>query len=289
MSIQEIDLHHCGVERAICAYADAEQGWIVDPGPEVTAQTLRDALPDGFAARKILLTHIHFDHAGATGRLLEWWPEAEVWVHERGAPHMIDPSRLVASATRIYGDEFERLWGKVLPLPADRVRVLTGDEPLDGWQVRYTPGHASHHVSYLHESTGTAFVGDVAGVRIQEGPVFPPTPPPDIDLGLWHESIDLVQAWSPQQLALTHFGRWDDVDEHLGRLREQLDTWGDAARTSTPEEYADKVQAFIDGATTDPVTRSAYGQANPPSTLYAGMARYWAKKGERDHRSAAAE
>lgn len=280
--IQEIDLHHCGVPRAICAYADVEEGWIVDPGPEVSHATLLDALPDGFAARRILLTHIHFDHAGATGRLLERWPDAEVWVHERGARHMIDPARLVASATRIYGDDFDRLWGAVLPIDEGRVRVLSGGESSDGFDVRYTPGHASHHVSYLHTATGTAFTGDVAGVRVLEGPVFPPTPPPDIDLDLWQTSVDLVAEWSPSALALTHFGRWTDVAEHLAALRERLSTWGEIARTSTAEEYAEKVTAFVDSTTTDPVTRGAYMQANPPSTLYAGMQRHWAKKAERD-------
>jgi glyoxylase-like metal-dependent hydrolase (beta-lactamase superfamily II) len=280
VSIQEIDLHHCGVEHAICCYADVEEGWIVDPGPEVSHETLLAGLPDGFAAKVILLTHIHFDHAGATGRLLERWPDAEVWVHERGAPHMIDPSRLVASATRIYGDDFDRLWGKVLPIPRHNVRVLTGIESLDGWQVQYTPGHASHHVSYLHDATGTAFTGDVAGVRVLDGPVFPPTPPPDIDLDLWQESVDLVQSWAPSALALTHFGRYTDVDEHLDTLREQLSRWGEAARTSTAEQYADQVRAYIQGEVTDPVARAAYEQANPPATLFAGMNRYWTKKAE---------
>lgn len=282
MSIQEIDLHHCGVERAICVYADVEEGWIVDPGPEVSHETLLAALPDDFQARTILLTHIHFDHAGATGRLLERWPGAEVWVHERGAKHLIDPTRLLASATRIYGDDFARLWGEVLPLPAANVRVLTGIESLDGWQVQYTPGHASHHVSYLHGATGTAFTGDVAGVRILDGPIFPPTPPPDIDLDLWQESIDLVQSWAPAALALTHFGRYTDVDEHLDKLREQLTYWGELARTGGEAGYGDRVRAYIEGEVTDPVARGGYEQANPPATLYAGMHRYWTKKAERE-------
>lgn len=282
MSIEEIDLHHCGVEHAICCYADVEEGWLVDPGPEVSHETLLAAVPEGFAARRILLTHIHFDHAGATGRLLERWPDAEVWVHERGAPHLIDPSRLLASATRIYGDDFARLWGEVLPIPEQNVKVLTGLESRDGWQVQYTPGHASHHVSYFHDATGTAFTGDVAGVRVLDGPVFPPTPPPDIDLDLWQESIDLVQSWAPQALALTHFGRYTDVDEHLDTLREALTRWGEAARTRTAEEYAPLVRDYIEGEVTDPVTRLAYEQANPPATLWAGMNRYWTKKAERD-------
>jgi glyoxylase-like metal-dependent hydrolase (beta-lactamase superfamily II) len=282
MSIQEIDLVHCGVERAICCFADVEEGWLVDPGPEVSHGTLLAALPEDFVARTILLTHIHFDHAGATGRLLERWPDAEVWVHERGAKHLIDPERLVASATRIYGDDFARLWGEVVPIPKANVRALTGIESLPGWQVQYTPGHASHHVSYLHDAPGTAFTGDVAGIRVDDGPIFPPTPPPDIDLDLWQESIDLIQSWAPRELAVTHFGRFSDVDEHLDILRERLTTWGEAARTSTEAEYGDHVRAFINDEVTDPVTREAYEQANPPATLWAGMHRYWTKKAERD-------
>jgi len=280
--IEEIDLQHCGVPHAICCFADVEEGWLVDPGPEVSHQTLLQGLPENFVARTILLTHIHFDHAGATGRLLERWPDAEVWVHERGAKHLIDPSRLVASASRIYGDDFDRLWGEVVPLPEQNVRVLTGGESLDGWQVRYTPGHASHHVAYLHDATGTAFTGDVAGVRVDAGPIFPPTPPPDIDLDLWQESIDVVQAWSPSALALTHFGRHEDVDAHLQTLREELTRWGETARTTDEAGYATAVRAFVEAKVADPVTRGAYEQANPPSTLYAGMNRHWQKKAERE-------
>jgi len=278
VSIQEIDLHHCGIPHAICCFADVEEGWLVDPGPEVTHATLLAALPPDFVPRTILLTHIHFDHAGATGRLLERWPRAQVWVHERGARHLVDPARLVASATRIYGEDFARLWGVVVPVPADRVRVLTGIEALEGWQVQYTPGHASHHVSYLHDATGTAFTGDVAGVRVLGGPVFPPTPPPDIDLDLWQESVDLVQSWAPQALALTHFGRHADVDAHLDALREALTHWGQTARTTDQDTYAALVRAFVQGQVADPGTRAAYEQANPPSTLWAGMHRYWAGK-----------
>ncbi|MCW2999764.1 MAG: fold metallo-hydrolase [Solirubrobacterales bacterium] len=282
VSIEEVDLRHCGVEHAICCFVNVQERWLVDPGPEVSYRTLLAALPEDFVPETILLTHIHFDHAGATGRLLERWPSAQVWVHERGARHLIDPTKLVASATRIYGDDFARLWGEVVAIPEDHVKVLTGAEDLKGWRVQHTPGHASHHVSYLHEASGTAFTGDVAGVRVLDGPVFPPTPPPDIDLDLWRASVDLVQSWAPQALALTHFGTHTDVDAHLEALREGLARWGERARTSGETEYADQVRAFIHGEVTDPVTRAAYEQANPPSTLWAGMNRYWTKKAQQD-------
>src|SRR3954469_13761526 len=149
--MREIDVLHQGTPRAICCFAIDDV--IVDPGPESSHRTLLEGL-DGFLPRAILLTHFHFDHAGAPGALCRLWPDAEVWVHERGARHMADPSRLVASAQRIYGDDMERLWGGMQPVPEERMRVLSGGERLGPWHVGYTPGHASHHVSFLHEPSG---------------------------------------------------------------------------------------------------------------------------------------
>jgi glyoxylase-like metal-dependent hydrolase (beta-lactamase superfamily II) len=280
--VREIDVHHCGVARAICCFADEDEGWLVDPGPESSHEALLEALPDGWAPRRILLTHIHFDHAGATGALLRRWPDAEVWVHERGAPHMIDPTKLVNSAKRIYGDDFDRLWGEVVPIAEDHVRVLRGGEAIDGWRVEYTPGHASHHVCYLHERSGTAFCGDVAGVRILDGPIFPPTPPPDIDLDAWHESLNTVAAWAPTALACTHFGAFGDVTVHLEEMHDALNRWGELARTTDADGYAAAVRAYVEEHTGGAVTRAGYEQANPPGTLYAGLSRYWEKKAERD-------
>lgn len=274
----EIDVEHCGVERAICAYANVEEGWILDPGPESTAQTLLAALPEGWVPERILLTHIHFDHAGATGRLLEKFPGAEVWVHEVGAPHLISPERLVSSARRLYGEAFDRLWGEVVPIAEDRVRVLKGGESIDGWEVAYTPGHARHHVAYLHGRTRTAFCGDVAGVRILDGPVFPPTPPPDIDVELWHESIKTVEAWDPESLALTHFGRFSDVETQLEQLRSTLDLFAGYARDQSAEEFEASVRAWVGERTSGKLAEAAYDRANPPETLHGGLARYWAKR-----------
>ena len=201
---QLTDLMHLGRPHVIGAWRVGEV--IVDPGPASCLPALLDAL-DGVAPRAVALTHIHLDHAGATGSLVARFPDMEVWVHERGAPHMADPSRLLASASRLYGDAMERLWGEVLPVPAERITALSGGEVLrEGLRVAYTPGHASHHVSYLHEASGFAFAGDVAGVRIGSGPTLGPTPPPDIDLGAWRDSLELLAGWSPQALAITHFG-----------------------------------------------------------------------------------
>jgi glyoxylase-like metal-dependent hydrolase (beta-lactamase superfamily II) len=273
--MQEIDLLYRDVPRAICCFADLDEHWLVDPGPEASHRRLLEQLPDDWEPRRILLTHIHFDHAGATGRLLERWPRAEVWVHERGARHLVDPERLVASARRIYGDAFDELWGAVVPIPADRVRALSGGETLDGWRVAHTPGHASHHVSYFHESTGAAMTGDVAGVRIGTGPALPPSPPPDIDRELWLASLRTLREWAPSALCVTHFGRWTDVDAQLREVAEGLEHWSELARSTDNAAFADAVRRHIATRTDDPATRASYEQSNPATTLWSGWARYW--------------
>lgn len=271
---REIDVRHLGNPRAICCHRLGDV--LVDPGPESSHRTVLEAL-DGDVPARILLTHIHFDHAGATGRLLEHWPDCEVWVHERGARHLVDPARLVSSATRIYGDDMDRLWGEVVPVGEERLRVLTGGERIGDWRVAYTPGHASHHVSYLHEGTGIAFVGDVGGVRIGGGPTIPPTPPPDIDLELWHESIDTVLAWGADRWAITHFGTFADVAEQAAAMHEGLDRWGALARDTDAETYEREIVAEM-RASGDEATVEAFLQAMPPFTLYPGLDRYWSQK-----------
>src|SRR5215212_3019328 len=221
--MRAIDTLHLGTEKVICCWE--LDGVLIDPGPQSTEETVVAAL-DGAVPRAVLLTHIHFDHAGAAGALVRRWPELPVYVHEVGAPHMAAPERLVASAARLYGGERElaRLWGDVVPVPERNLRVVHGGETVLGdFRVEYTPGHASHHVSFLHEPSGTALVGDVAGVRIPPaGYVLAPTPPPDIDVEAWNRSLDLVAGWEPEALALTHFGQVDDVGAHLALVRERL-------------------------------------------------------------------
>jgi glyoxylase-like metal-dependent hydrolase (beta-lactamase superfamily II) len=270
--MREIDVLHQGTPRAICCYAIDDV--IVDPGPESSHRALLAGL-DGFVPRAILLTHIHFDHAGATGALCRLWPETEVWVHERGARHMVDPARLVASAQRIYGDRFDRLWGKVVPVPEERLRVLSGGERQDGFRVAYTPGHASHHVAYLHEDSGTAFTGDVAGCKIGDGPVLPPTPPPDIDVELWFASMEVVEAWRPERLAVTHFGA-HAPGGHFDELRERLRLWADKARELDRAAF----EQWVRGEMEDD---ASYLEAMPPDSLYGGLERYWAKRISSEH------
>jgi glyoxylase-like metal-dependent hydrolase (beta-lactamase superfamily II) len=268
---REIDVHFQGAARAVCAHLI--DGFLVDPGPESSVRTLLDALGDE-RPRGVLLTHIHLDHAGAAGALVERWPDLEVWVHRNGAAHVIDPSRLVASATRIYGDAMERLWGRIVPVPEANVRILDDEGSAHGVRWAWTPGHAVHHVAYLHEDSGIAFAGDVAGVRIADGPVLPPTPPPDIDIESWHRSIDLLATWAPTELAITHFGTFGDVASQLASLHEQLDRWAAVARSTDEAGFEREIRAALAGTSAE----HGYLKAMPPETLYGGLARYWKKR-----------
>jgi glyoxylase-like metal-dependent hydrolase (beta-lactamase superfamily II) len=273
-----IDLMHLGRERVIGCWQLGDV--LVDPGPGSCLPTLLQALGDE-RPRALLLTHIHLDHAGASGALVERWPELEVYVHERGAPHLIDPTRLFDSARRLYGEDMDRLWGEMIPVPQSQVRVLKGGEKvLDGaFEVAYTPGHASHHVSYLHD--GTAFVGDVAGVRITPQTLtVPPTPPPDIDLEAWHDSIALIRSWSPQRLAMTHFGATEDVDAQLDEVGARLDEWSARARETDIDTFMAMMRGEIE-ASGGPELLAAYVQAAPPEQMYAGYERYWRKRAEK--------
>lgn len=266
-----IDVRHLGRERVIGAYL--VDGCIVDCGPTSSLDGLLAGLGDERPER-LLLTHIHLDHAGGAGALVERWPDLEVWVHERGAPHVADPGKLVASATRLYGEDMDRLWGEVLPVPQENLRVLRGGETIGDWRVAYTPGHASHHVSFLHEPSGTAFAGDTAGVRIPtSGVVLAPTPPPDVDLEAWPRSIEAIAAWRPERLAVTHFGAWEDVGAHLAELREMLDRMiGWARELGDGDAFAERVRAHI-AARSDAETTAAYEQGMPAPTLYPGLER----------------
>lgn len=269
-----IDLHHLGRERVIGCWQVDEV--LIDPGPASCLDVLLAALEG--PPKALLLTHIHLDHAGAAGSLVKRWPDLEVYVHERGAEHLSDPARLLESARRLYGDDLERLWGEVLPVPERNLRVLSGGERLfDGrFDVAYTPGHASHHVSYLHGRT--AFIGDVGGVRIMpETLTIPPTPPPDIDIEAWHASIDQILRWKPQRLAMTHFGANDDIGEQLADLAERLDSWAALVHTEDLETFVGVVEGEIERGS-GAANREAYAQAAPPDQLYAGLERYWRKR-----------
>lgn len=274
--MRAIDLMHLGRPRVIACWEVGEV--LVDPGPSSCLSTLLDGL-QGRRPEALLLTHIHLDHAGVSGSLVRLWPDLEVYVHERGAPHLADPSRLLGSAQRLYGDRMDLLWGEMVPVPEANLHVLSGGETVrEGFEVAYTPGHASHHVSYLHE--GTAFVGDTAGVRITpDSLTIPPTPPPDIDLEAWHRSVGLIRAWSPERLAFTHFGAAEDVGAQLADLERRLDDWAQHAREQDREQFIAVVTAEIDSLA-EAGTLPAYTQAAAPEQLYAGLTRYWDKRAQ---------
>lgn len=277
--LRVIDLMHLGRERVIGCWKVEDV--LIDPGPASCLGTLLDALGDT-RPRAVLLTHIHLDHAGVSGSLIERWPDLEIYVHERGAPHMMDPAKLLESARRLYGEDMERLWGEVLPVPVENVRILRGGEELlnGAFEVVYTPGHASHHVAYMHD--GTAFIGDAAGVRISsETLTIPPTPPPDVDVEAWHDSLERVKAWRPERLAMTHFGSAEDVEAQLAEVSERLDNWAALARTEEVDTFIATVMEEIErGAGTELLP--AYTQAAAPEQTYAGLRRYWDKRSQPD-------
>ena len=283
MSDEPLDLLHGGDPRRIGAYlVETEDGLALhDCGPTSCLPALRDAL----AARGVevhdlsclLLSHIHLDHAGAAGALVREHPELIVHVSEIGAPHVIDPTRLEASARRLYGDSFDALWGELAPVPAGNVRVV-GDRAA-GLEVFASPGHAAHHVSYLHED-GTLYAGDSAGVRVAPGRfVFPPTPPPEVDLAAWERTIDETERREPRRLALTHFGVFDDVERHLTALRETMHSW--AQRVAHGMDEATFVAAArADVVASDPDEVEAYDRAAPYWHCFLGLERYWRKRAE---------
>jgi glyoxylase-like metal-dependent hydrolase (beta-lactamase superfamily II) len=297
--LSTLDLHYLGRERVIAAAliegADGRAA-LVDPGPTTGLDALRTAL----AARgrtladldAILLTHIHLDHAGATGTILREAPGIPVYVHERGAPHVVDPSRLLKSAALLYGEDMGRLWGEVAPVPEGDVRVLRGGERIEAagvaFRVEHSPGHASHHVSYLDEGTGTAFVGDTAGIRIG-APLFvlPPTPPPDIDIPAWDASLRLIAGWRPERLFLTHFGAFESTAEHLAATRDSLAAQADLARAvheapgrddeARAGEFVRRSTAWI-GRQAGAEWAETYSRAVPLEHCWLGLARYLTRR-----------
>src|SRR5215467_4234369 len=235
--ISTLDDNWTGRARSIATALVESDGHraIVDPGPGSTLQTLRTELrKHGLSVGElgaVLLTHIHLDHAGATGALVRENPKLVVYVHQQGAPHMIDPTKLLASAARLWpGGELERLFGEALPVPAENLRIVEGGETITlgarKIEVAYTPGHASHHVSYFENLEGVAFVGDTTGVQIAPYDyVMPATPPPDIDLGIWDKSFEVILERKPKRLFLTHFGFSENPSAHIAEFRERLHRW----------------------------------------------------------------
>jgi glyoxylase-like metal-dependent hydrolase (beta-lactamase superfamily II) len=258
-----IDLQHLGRSRVIASYLLAgDEPALVDCGPTTCLGALEEGLAgQGLSVeelRHLILTHIHLDHAGAAGALVRRNPELQVHVSEIGAPHLVDPSRLEASARRLYADDFDRLWGELVPVPEANVHVVGGEVlGLEAWP---TPGHASHHVSYLSED-GTCYSGDV-------------------DLEAWERSLDSIAERKPERLCLPHFGVVEEPAGHIARTRERLRTWAGRVRDgASEEEFVRAAEQELETAT-DPETAASYTQAGPLWQSHAGLVRYFAKKGE---------
>jgi glyoxylase-like metal-dependent hydrolase (beta-lactamase superfamily II) len=270
-----LDLLFLGEEHLIGTYLlDLDDGLtLVDPGPRTTLESLETRLAEldlGVAdLRHILLTHIHFDHAGAVGALVAANPRLRVHVSERGALHLIEPERLENSARRLYGDMFDVLWGEVLPIPVENVEVVS--DRVVGLECFPTPGHAVHHVCYMNDE-GTLFAGDATGVRWPPGCyVLPATPPPEVDLDAWHASLDEIEQRVPDSLALPHFGVVDEPEEHLDTFRRRLMLWAEIVRRgASARDFIEAVSRDIDADTarvselTDLLRHS-----------YLGLKRYW--------------
>ena len=295
MATDFIDLQFRGSPRVIATaiLQGADGVTLIDPGPTSCLPVLESGLRDrGLTlrdVRTVLLTHIHLDHAGATGTIAERVPGVGVYVHERGAPHMIDPAKLLASVTRLWGDQMDAVWGAFQPVPAANISVLKGGERLElagrAIKVAYTPGHAKHHVSFLDEQTGMAYVGDTAGVRVSDY-LIAPTPPPDIDIEAWQQSLNTIDAWQPVSLFLTHFGPVTPGRAHLARFRATVAAAAETSRDmiaaggsdeDLSRRFTERMRQDVRKALPEHEARVAE-LAAPFDQLWQGLARYWQKK-----------
>jgi glyoxylase-like metal-dependent hydrolase (beta-lactamase superfamily II) len=266
---------------------------VVDPGPASCLPALLAGLDAmGVAPRDVhalLLTHIHLDHGGAAGTIVRRHPRVKVYVHPKGAPHLTDPAKLLASATRLYGDQMDRLWGEFAAVPAANLVVPVDGEALDfggaRFEVGYTAGHASHHLCYLDRRSGVAYAGDTGGIRVGPSPyVLPPTPPPDIDVRAWQASIARVRAWDPSGVFVTHFGLYRDAAAHFDALSGELDAWerlvGTILADAPAEARLSRFIASVRERVRDRVSAEeaeSYRESMSLEDCWAGLERYWRK------------
>ena len=296
--IDYVDLDFLGYPNIIATAVLHGPGGValIDPGPSTSLTTLRSTLErSGIRiadVRQILLTHIHLDHAGVTGSLVKENPAIDVFVHERGAAHLADPTKLLSSATRLYGHDMDRLWGEFLAVPRERLRELRGGETIAAGgrtlEVAYTPGHASHHVSYFEPSTRIAFVGDTAGIRRGTGKyIMPASPPPDVNLEQWRESEAKILGWDPDTLFLTHFGPFNGARQHFHEMMSRLDEWSRTARRLVADERLtdeEREEQFVADARLDlrrivgVADAEQYSRAGSIAYSWQGLARYWRKR-----------
>jgi glyoxylase-like metal-dependent hydrolase (beta-lactamase superfamily II) len=279
-ALAPIDLRFGGRERVIGVYLleTADGPALFDCGPATCVERLKEGLAErGLALtdlRHLLLSHIHLDHAGAAGVLVREHPGLRVHVSEVGAPHLVDPERLERSARRLYGAEFDTLWGELAPVPERNVEVVGHD--VLGLDCFPSPGHATHHVCYV-DGEGTLYAGDAAGVRIQPSRyVMPPTPPPEVDLEAWETTLDEIERRAPKRLALIHFGVVSEPAPHLAELRRRLHEWATLVeRGADEDEFVGSARRELDED-----ERTAYEAAMPLWQSYAGLKRYWDKRRE---------
>lgn len=294
-----LDLDFLGRPGVIATAAVPCEGGVVlvDPGPSSCLAALTRALAaSGYGlgdVKALLLTHIHLDHAGAAGTLAQSWPGLPVYVHEIGARHLAQPEKLLASATRLYGADMDRLWGEFLAVPQAALRPLAGGETVviggRSFAVAYTPGHAVHHVSYLDLGDRTAYVGDTAGIAVG-GYLLAATPPPDVDLAQWSTSLDVIERWGASALFLTHFGLIADAAAHIARYRAVLDRAAGRARDALRDggDEAQLIEAWVRWLREDARTvlseeaAQAAEAAAPFDQIWQGLARYWRKRVERE-------
>ncbi len=294
----QISLPFLGEEGIIGSYllVSGNELAIIDPGPGSMIEPLLDAIRQaGFQPEDVthlLATHVHLDHAGSVGSLVKRMPKAKVYAHSKGVPHLLDTTKVVASATRIYGERMQQLWGEIESTPADRLQTLEDGDVLNvagrRLEVHYTPGHAVHHVIFFDVHSGELFAGDTAGVRLQDVDyVRPPTPPPDIDIEAWSDSMDKIKKLRPNVLYLGHFGTTHDATHHLERLREQLISWGnyvlEAMRNGKEEQeilalLIAQTEPELQRVTDDPNALKRYEIATNYAMTVQGYTRYWRKR-----------
>jgi glyoxylase-like metal-dependent hydrolase (beta-lactamase superfamily II) len=283
MSVEFFDILHLGTPGIIGIFLLTEpEPALVDCGPTVCVAALRRALAGSGMAltdvRHLLLTHIHPDHAGAAGALVRENPELLVHVHEIGAPHLVDPERLVTSARRLYpGGKFDRLFGPIEPVPQENVRVLES-RVLD-LEVIPTPGHAPHHVSFVGPD-GACYAGDATGVIMPMGHfLYPASAPPGIDVDAWFASLDAIEQRRPTCLRLPHFGEVADAAAHVARMRERLGEWAGRVRDgATVEEFVAAAETEL-RAEADPAAAELLAHMPGFDLSYAGLKRYFEKQG----------